>query len=31
MKVSYYKLHNKAINIKKSDMKSGIWQYIDYS
>ena len=31
MRVSYYELHNKVTDIKEFDMKSKIWQYINYS
>jgi hypothetical protein len=31
MRVSYYELHNKVINIKEFGMRSEIQQYIDYS
>ncbi len=31
MKVSYYELYNEVTDVEESDMRSEIWQYINYS
>ncbi len=31
MRVNYYELYNEVTDVKESDMRDEIWQYIDYS